>query len=425
MSISKELAAKYSAIIREELITALGCTEPIAIAFAAAKATEVLGKRPERILAKCSGNVVKNVKGVVVPHTGNLKGIEIAATVGSVAGDPNDVLEVLNTVTDQDVAEAKRLVANGICTVELLNGGSNLHIIVEVHNGSEWASVEISDYHTNIVRVEKNGFTIFQKDPEQSSQILKTDRSCLCVDCIYQYIQSDYVYDAKEYLLRQIEYNSKIAQEGLEKEYGARIGKTLLNTYGNEVKILAKAMAAAGSDARMSGCDMPVVINSGSGNQGLTVSLPVIVYTRSLGADDDQLLRALALSNLISIHIKSMIGTLSAFCGAVSAACGSGAAITYLHGGSLEQISNTVTNTLANVSGIICDGAKPSCAAKIASSVDAAILAHNMSMQGIVFEAGDGILKPTLEDNIRNIGKIARDGMTQTDKEILSIMIEC
>ena len=375
MSNTTELWPQYTAILQEELVPALGCTEPIAIAYASAVARRTLGAMPDRMTAACSGNIVKNVKGVIVPSTGNLKGIETAAILGAVGGDPDRKLEVLKSVTDADVAETRRLIGEKLCKVELIPGEGGLHIILTVGAGDDTALVEIRDENTNIVRVERNGTTLFSSgaDKETPTESLpELDYSCLSIEGILDYAEHCELTPAiTDMLDRQIECNTAISQEGLDGNWGVNVGSTLRQIYGDDIKVRAKAAAAAGSDARMSGCVMPVVINSGSGNQGMTVSLPVIEYAREMNASKDKLYRALLISNLMAIHQKTGIGRLSAYCGAVSAACGAGAAITWLSGGSKEQIADTMTNTLANVSGIVCDGAKPSCAAKIASAVDA------------------------------------------------------
>ena len=423
---------KYITVLREELVPALGCTEPIAIAYAAAVAVRTLGRFPERMTAACSGNIIKNVKGVVVPNSGGQKGIEAAAVIGAVGGDPDRELEVLANVTPGHIAKSRELVAGDFCRVELLPGVTNLHIILTVAAGSgtdsgkatDEAVVEIAGGHTNIVRIERNG-KILEGGPYVPERDTKDhSRDFMSVSGILEFAEQCDLDDVRDVLDRQIEYNSQISEEGLSHAYGAEVGRTLLASRGSDVRTRAKARAAAGSDARMSGCELPVVINSGSGNQGMTVSLPVIEYAAELNLPKEKLYRALLVSNLVAIHQKSGIGKLSAYCGAVSAACGSGAAITYLCGGDLRQISDTITNTLANVSGIVCDGAKPSCAAKIASSVDAAIMAHDLAMHQSTFPSGEGIVKEDVEATIRSVGRLAREGMRSTDEEVLHIMID-
>jgi L-cysteine desulfidase len=410
-------------ILKEELVPALGCTEPIAIAYAAAKARQVLGSMPENMIVKCSGNIVKNVKGVIVPATGDMKGIETSAVLGAVAGNPDGKLEVLAGVTKADVEVTKEYLKKDVCEVQIIHGVSNLQIIVVAIKEEDKVEVEICEDHTNIIRIEKNGENLMSVRTENKVEQKRGIISELTFDMIHEFADTVCMEDIKDILDRQITYNMKIAQEGLTNTYGANVGKTILKAYGKDVKILAKAYPAAGSDARMGGCTLPVIINSGSGNQGMTVSLPVIIYARHLKVSDEMLYRALAFSNLIAVHLKSRIGKLSAYCGVVSAACGSGAAITYLHQAPLETISKTITNILGNVSGIVCDGAKSSCAAKIASAVDAAIMGHYMAMEDNTFGVGEGLVKENIELTINTICKMGRDGMKQTDEEILNLMI--
>ncbi len=408
----------YLRILREELVPALGCTEPIAIALASAKAKEALGAMPEKITAACSGNIVKNAKGVIVPTTGNMKGIGTSAVLGAVAGDPSLGLEVLSKVGPDDLERTRQLLAGGICTEELLDTTARLHIVIRMEGAGHTSLAEIRDEHTNVIRIERDGEVLFQKEePVQTvAEDEKSDLDELNLADILEFANTVDLAEVRPTLERQVEYNVRIAQEGLTHVYGGRVGSTLMRHYGDDVRIRARAMAAAGSDARMGGCVLPVVINSGSGNQGITAS-------RYLNAPEDTMYRALIVSNLVALLQKRGIGRLSAFCGAVCAACGSGAGITYLHGGDYETIGRTITNTLANVSGIVCDGAKGSCAAKIAASVDAAILAHEMSMDGNTFGAGEGLVKESVEQTIASIGLMASQGMKETDAEILRIMI--
>lgn len=410
-------------ILKKELIPALGCTEPIAIAYASARAKEVLGEMPDEIVVKCSGNIIKNVKGVIVPTTGNMKGIETSAILGAVAGKASKELEVLTDVNDEDIQKTKNLIDLNICKVELEEEVDNLYIKVIVKKGEITASVTIVDNHTNITKIEKNDKIIFEKDSTEENKSDDYSVEDVSVRIIYDFANNVNIDDVKEILDRQIKYNTAIATEGLTHKYGANVGESLIRNYGNDIKILAKAYAAAGSDARMSGCTMPVIINSGSGNQGITVSIPVIVYAKYLSVADEKLYRALVLSNLIAIYQKKGIGKLSAYCGAVSAACGCAAGISYLHDAPFEVITKTITNVLGNVSGIVCDGAKPSCAAKIASSVDAAIMAHYMALDGRTFSPGEGLVKGDVEETIKSICKMGKDGMKGTDVEILNIMI--
>jgi len=420
---------QFIAILQEELVPALGCTEPIAIAYAGAHARALLGKIPDRVCIKSSGNIIKNVKSVTVPNSGNMKGIPAAAAIGIIGGNPDKGLEVLADITEADIARTKEFLEKVPCKVSLLDTVASLHFIVEVFAGNDSASVEIIHQHTNIVHTTKNGKDVLSVpfDPASANAAL-TDRSGLSVKKILEFADTIDLDRVRPVLERQIEYNTRIAQEGLNHRYGINAGANLLEAAQAEqavtVKIRAQAAAAAGSDARMSGCTLPVVTNSGSGNQGLTASLPVIVFAEEKKLSHDKLLRGLLVSNLIAIHQKTRIGRLSAYCGAVSAGCGSGAGITYLSGGSYEQVCATITNTLAVVSGIVCDGAKPSCAAKIAVSVDAAMNAHYLAMRNRVFQPGEGIVKGDIEKTIAGVGSVAADGMRETDKVILKIMVE-
>lgn len=424
MNFSKDKYSTYVKILQEELVPALGCTEPIAIAYAAAKAREVLGDFPDKLIVKCSGNIIKNAKSVIVPNTGSLKGIKASALMGIIAGDSSKGLEVLSKVTQEDVDMANKLLKTELCSTEMVPNDANLHIIVKAMFGEEYAIVEIIHTHTNISRIEKNHNIIFEKSFEKENYNAPlSDRSILNVKDIYEFASIVNIEDVKALLTMQIKYNLKIAEEGLSKKYGVNIGKMLLDNYGDNVFTKIRAYAAAGSDARMSGCSMPVVTNSGSGNQGMTTSLPVVIYAKEKKISDEKMLRALVLSNLITIHQKTGIGRLSAYCGAVSAACGSGAAITYIDGGTLDQIEKTITNTIVNVSGIVCDGAKESCAAKIASSLDAAMMGHFLAMKNIAFSAGSGIVKENVEETISAVGRLARKGMKDTDVEVLKIML--
>ena len=420
---------QFIAILQEELVPALGCTEPIAIAYAGAHARALLGKIPDRVCIKSSGNIIKNVKSVTVPNSGNMKGIPAAAAIGIIGGNPDKGLEVLADITEADIARTKEFLAKIPCKVSLLDTVASLHFIVEVFADSDSASVEIIHQHTNIVHTTKNGKDVLSVpfDPASANAAL-TDRSGLSVKKILEFADTIDLNRVRPILERQIDYNTRIAQEGLEHRYGINAGANLLKAAEAEqavtLKIRAQAAAAAGSDARMSGCTLPVVTNSGSGNQGLTASLPVIVFAEEKKLPHDKLLRGLLVSNLIAIHQKTRIGRLSAYCGAVSAGCGSGAAVTYLSGGSYEQVCETITNTLAVVSGIVCDGAKPSCASKIATSVDAALNAHYLAMHDRVFEPGEGIVKGDIEKTIAGVGAVAADGMRETDKVILRIMVD-
>ena len=414
---------EYLAILREEIVPALGCTEPIAIAYASAKARRVLDRLPEHITVKCSGNIIKNVKAVIVPTTGDMKGIETSAVLGAVGGNPDKKLEVLVDVTEEDLALTRELLKKKICSVELIEGVSSLQIIVEMTAGDESSLVEIAFSHTNIVRIEHNGEQIFKKGLSVQNAT-ETDRSLLNLKDIYTFATTVNLEDVADLMERQVDCNLKIAREGLSNKYGANVGSTILEHYGDDVRNRARALPAAGSDARMNGCVLPVMINSGSGNQGMTVSLPVEVYAEELEVTREKKIRALVLSNLIGIYQKNELGKLSAYCGAVSAAVGAGAAIAYLNNASYEVIEETIVNTLGNVSGIVCDGAKASCAAKIASSVDAAILAYHMASERRGFRSGEGLVKDSAEKTLKSYGRMGREGMRATDVEILRIMLE-
>lgn len=414
----------YLDILNEELVPAMGCTEPVAIAYAAARARDELGVPPERVLIEASNNIIKNVKSVVVPNTGGLRGLEVSAVAGIVSGNVEQALEVLSDIDDSGREEIQAFLDSKEVTVCESQSGLVFDLVVTVFAGEESASVQISHYHTNIVLITRNGVATYQnQDCDEVGTANLTDRSLLNVKDILDFAESVDLKEVEELLQCQVDYNMAIAEEGLRQEWGANIGKVLLETWGDDVKVRAKALAAAGSDARMSGCDLPVVIASGSGNQGITASVPVIVYAREMGVANEDLLRALVVSNLITIHQKTGIGRLSAYCGVVSAGCGAGAGIAWLHGGRFEEVAHTVVNALATVSGIICDGAKPSCAAKIAASVDAGILGFYMFEQGQQFYGGDGIVTKGVENTIDNVGRLGRDGMRETDKEIIRIML--
>lgn len=429
---TEQLYLAYVSILKNELIPALGCTEPIAIAYTAAKAKEVLDCEISSIKVECSGNIIKNVQGVVVPNSGGKKGVAIAAILGAVGGKSSDGLEVLSKIKPLDIEKACKLrELDSFCECSHVVGKSNLFIKITVFSKDlkHSAIVIVSDTHTNIVYIEKDGATLFSKQDNEavaSKSIIGDYKALLTVKDIYNFANVVKIEDVKEVIERQITYNTAISQEGLKNNWGAQVGKTLATQYDfKDIKVRAKAVAAAGSDARMSGCAMPVVINSGSGNQGMTVSLPVIEYAKELKSTQDVLIRALVLSNLIALLQKRYIGSLSAFCGAVCAGAGAGAGITYLHGGSAEDIARTITNTLAAVGGIVCDGAKPSCAAKIASSIDAAIMGFEMSFKcKKCFSAGDGLVKSDIEETVKSFGRLGKEGMKTTDEEILKIMLE-
>lgn len=402
---------------------AMGCTEPIAISYACAKATQVLDHLPDRIVVKASGSIIKNVKSVIVPHTNGLKGIEVAAAAGALYGDADAKLEVLSSATREQIEELPEYVQNTNITVQHIEQGHVFDLEIHVYYEQEHASVRIVDTHTNIVQIEKNWQVIFED--KTTSLELKADHSALIMKQIWDFSQTVDIDDVKEILDRQIACNMAIANEGIHNSYGANIGHVILNMDSDCVKTRAKAYAAAGSDARMNGCELPVVINSGSGNQGITCCVPVVVYAKELDCTQEQLYRALVLSNLTAIYIKTGIGTLSAFCGAVSAGAAAGAGIAYLHNGTYKEIQHTIVNALAILSGTICDGAKASCAAKIASSVDAGIMGYYMYKNKQQFYAGDGIVAHSVDETIQNIGTLSSQGMLQTNDKIIEMMISC
>ena len=413
----------YIDILKEELVPAMGCTEPIALAYCAAKAREVLGEMPDRVVIEASGSIIKNVKSVIVPNTDRMKGIPAAAVAGIVGGDASKQLEVIASVTPEQIAGMRTFLAATPIQVVHVDNGLTFEIGVILYAGDSCAKVRIVNYHTNIVHIEKNGEVLFHVEVDGEGESGLTDRSILNVADIVDFAETVDVEDVKPTLARQIAYNTAISQEGLRGNWGSNIGSILLETAGNSVAVRAKAMAAAGSDARMNGCEMPVIINSGSGNQGMTTSLPVIEYAKELGVSEEKLYRALTVANLVTIHQKTSIGRLSAFCGAVSAGAGAGAGIAYLKGADADGISHTVANAIAITGGIVCDGAKASCAAKIASAVEAGILGYNMHLSENDFQAEDGLVGETPENTIANIGRLGKQGMKQTNEEIISIMV--
>ncbi len=493
----KELYDSYIEILKEELLPAMGCTEPIAVALAAAIARDTLGCLPERVELFVSGNIVKNVKSVIVPHTGGLKGLAASASAGIIAGNARKNLEVIADVTAEQITQITQYLEKTPCTVTESNSGCIFDIEVRVFAKGHSATARIAGHHTNVVYIEKDktalldvGYRDFTEedsvdgssgncassgdsspandissadgspansissansspvncissvdgssangtspDSTQSTAsaashahgTYKTDRRLLTVENIVHFADTVDLSLVHDIIARQIAYNTAIAEEGLRHPYGAEIGRILLASYGDSVQNRAKATAAAGSDARMNGCELPVVINSGSGNQGMTASLPVIVYAKELNVSEDMLYRALIVANLVTIHLKTGIGRLSAYCGATSAGCGAGAGITYLYGGRYREISHTIVNAIAINSGVICDGAKASCAAKIASSVEAGLLGMQMYLHGSQFYDGDGIVTKGVENTIRNVGELAREGMRETDKEIIHLMMQ-
>ena len=413
---------QFIRIMREELRPAMGCTEPIAIAYAAAKAREVLGAKPERLLIEVSGNIIKNVKSVVVPHTGGLRGIPAAAAAGAAAGDAEKELEVISNVTGEGIAAMRDFLKAVPIEVKFADTPHIFDIMITAFAGEESAFVRIVEYHTNIVCIKKNGETLFEKETVEQADGL-TDRSVLSIERIVEFGEIVDIEDVKELLERQINYNMAIAEEGLKNNYGANVGKTLLSQ-GDDIRMKLRAYAAAASDARMNGCEMPVVINSGSGNQGITTSVPIIVYARERGHSHEELLRALTVANLVTTHLKTGIGRLSAYCGAVSAGCGMAAGLAFIRGGRFREIAHTVVNAVAMNSGVVCDGAKASCAAKIASAVEAGILGLEMFEAGNQFFGGDGIVKKGVENTIASVSRLAKLGMAETDKEIIRLMLE-
>ncbi len=419
----KDIYRSYINILREELVPAMGCTEPIAIAYAAALARETLGQLPERVTVRASANIIKNVKSVVVPNTDGKRGIEAAAAAGIVAGSAQKKLQVLSAIKEKDRAAIDLFLSETQIEVSQSGKPYVFDIQIELWGGGHTSFVEIAGQHTNVIKVTFDG-RVMVSEPYEETTAEPEDRSLLTVERIIEFADTVDIEDIRHIIERQIECNLAIAEEGLTGKWGARVGVTLLHAYGDSVHNRAKAYAAAGSDARMNGCELPVIINSGSGNQGMTASLPVIVYAKELGADRDALIRALAVSNLVTIHMKTDIGRLSAYCGATSAGCGAGAGICYLHGGKTREVAHTIVNSVAINSGMICDGAKASCAAKIASAVEAGLLGWRMQCEGTQFYGGEGIITKGVENTIKNVGRVARYGMAETDREIIRIMID-
>lgn len=416
----------YVNILKEELLPAMGCTEPIAVAYASAVARKTLGAIPERVEISVSGNILKNVKSVVVPSTGGLKGVVSACAAGIIAGDADKQLQVLTAITPSQIEEVKKYASTTPFTVNASDSGCVFDIGIRVFSGDDEAYARLEGHHTNLVELSKNGKKLIDRATlSNNADENLTDRNCLSVKGIIEFADSCSLEDIEEVIARQLEYNGAIAQEGLTNDYGARVGKIILDCFGkDDVHALARATAAAGSDARMNGCPLPVIIVSGSGNQGMTASLPVKVYAEKLGYPREKLLRAVALSDLITIHLKTGIGRLSAYCGAVSAGAGAGAGVAYLCGGGYEEIAHTIVNALAITSGVICDGAKSSCAAKIAAAVDAGLLGYEMYKRGSQFYGGDGILLQGVENTIDNVSDLARVGMKGTDEEIIKLMLK-
>lgn len=410
-------------ILHEELLPAMGCTEPIAVAYCACVARDHLRGSVERVKVEASGNIIKNVKSVVVPNTDGLRGIPAAAAAGIVAGDAQRVLEVIADVTEAQKEEIRKFLDKTPIEVDIADSNLVFDIVVTLYSDEHYSKVRIANYHTNIVLIESDGEILEKQPVKDSSEEGLTDRSFLTVEKILDFANTVDLADVHDVIKRQIDYNMAISAEGLRGNYGANIGSVLLKCEGDDVRTRAKASAAAGSDARMSGCELPVVINSGSGNQGITASVPVVIYAQDMGVGEEKMYRALVLSNMLGIHQKTSIGRLSAYCGAISAGAAAGAAIAYLKDGSLNAISHTLVNALAIVSGVICDGAKASCAGKIATAVEAGILGYEMYTQGQQIRGGDGIVKKGVEEMIKSVGCLGRDGMRETDKEILRIML--
>ena len=417
------LYQQFVAILKEELRPAMGCTEPIALAYAGAKAREVLGTLPERIDVLVSGNIIKNVKSVVVPNTGGLRGIAAAVCAGVVAGDAGKQLEVIASVSREKQTQLKEYMREVTINISPSESALVFDIDLTLYAGEDTARVRIVNHHTNIVHISRNGVVELEMPVEESSEDNLTDKSCLSIERIVEFADVLDVNDVKEFVGRQLQYNMAIAKEGLSGNWGANIGSVILNQQGTADNRRAAAWAAAGSDARMSGCEMPVIILSGSGNQGITASVPVAIYAQAFGASEEELIKAVAVSDLVTVHQKTGIGRLSAYCGAISAGVGAGAGIAYLHGGRKEAVAHTVVNAVAILSGTICDGAKPSCAAKIAAAVDAGILGYNMYLENQQFYGGDGIVTKGVDNTVRNVGILAREGMRQTDRTILEIML--
>lgn len=421
MERSSAVYRTYLDILEKELVPAMGCTEPIAIAYCAAIARDTLGKLPERVEVVASGNIIKNVKSVVVPNTGGRRGVNAAAAVGIIAGDPDKGLEVISEVSARDKHALEEYINTTPIKLKAADSDLSLDITVNVSNGEDTASVRIINHHTGIACIEKNGKVLFKDEPVSPAALAGLDYEALSVEGIYDFACSVDINDVRTLFDRQLKYNCAIAEEGLKGDYGANIGKVLMLN-GGDVHTLARAKAAAASDARMGGCELPVIINSGSGNQGITVSVPVAEYAMELGINGEKLYRALAISNLIAIHLKHGIGRLSAFCGAVSAGAAASAAISFLKGGDLDSISHAIVNTLAVSSGMVCDGAKPSCAAKIAVAVDCGLLAMEMYEEGQEFFGGDGIVLKGVENTIKNINVLGKEGMRETDRTIIGLM---
>jgi len=421
---SRDMHEKFFDILKEELVPAKGCTEPISIAYAAAKARDILGQMPESITISASGNLIKNIRCVTVPNTGDLVGIEASAISGMVAGDASLDLEVISTITENDLKTIHQYLLKKMVKVTLMDTPFNLHFTLKAKTNDHFVLIEIKNLHTNIIRIIKDDQIIFEKEDKENAYFgVETDRSFLTIERIIDFGETADIKGLKKALDRQIKDNMAIANKGIHSDFGVRIGKTILK-YDQTIFGKIKAYTAAASEARMSGCSLPVITNSGSGNQGIASSVPVIMYAKHLKIDEEKMLRALTISNLLTIYQKGFIGRLSAFCGAISATVSSGATLTYLEGGSIDQIRMTITNALANVSGVVCDGAKPSCASKIATGLDASFLGHHLAMENQQYNPLSGIIKESADHTISAVGKMASQGMKDTDKVILSLMLE-
>ncbi len=425
MKQTDERYQQYIKVLKEELVAAMGCTEPVSIAYAAARARELLGAEPRHVLIEASGNIIKNVKSVTVPHTGGMKGIEAAAAAGIAAGDASRGLQVIASIAESSLPQIKAYLERSDIQVRRLESADVLDLIVRVRHGEEEAAVRISGAHDHIVWEMKNGDVLLRREKPRQEEAPLIDRSFMSVEGILDFADSVGLDEVSDVLQRQIRCNMAIANEGLKQGYGANIGRVLLDMRGDDLHTRVRAYAAAGSDARMSGCGLPVIINSGSGNQGITASVPLVVWGRAHQAGRELLYRSLIVSNLITIHLKNGIGKLSAYCGVISAGCGAACGICYQDGGDLEAVSHTLVNALAVNSGVVCDGAKPSCAAKIASAIEAGLLGYEMYRHGSQFRGGEGIVSKGVENTIRNISRLAREGMQQTDREIIEIMTGC
>lgn len=414
----------YVTILRSHLIPAMGCTEPVSIAYAASVARRALGVLPERVQALVSGSIIKNAKSVTVPNTAGRKGVEAACAAGLIAGDPDRELQVIASVSEEQLRQIDEYLARDVIEVAVKPDARLFDILIIAEADGHRASARIADRHTNVVEITLDDCPLLAAISPELDESAETPERLLTIEGAYDFADTCDLDDVREIIARQIALNTAIAEEGLAGQWGAGIGRLLLERGESNVRIRARAMAAAGSDARMSGCEMPVVINSGSGNQGLTVCLPVVEYAKALGSSEERLYRALVLANLAAIRQKTLIGCLSAYCGAVSAGCAAATGVAYLEGNSLSVVNHTLVNGLAILSGTVCDGAKPSCAAKIACAVDAGLMGYEMAKSHRQFRSGEGIVKKGVENTLLNVGRLGRDGMKETDREILKIMTD-